>query len=222
MMRSHSFLSASIMKTYQKIIDESLRLFNQEGERNVTTNHIANHLSISPGNLYYHFRNKEEIIYQIFLQYKAYIHQHIALPQERTLTVRDILTYLEKAFHAIWMFRFMFYDLSSLLARNPKLCTEYHQFIHEDMRGRLQAIFRECRQLGFIAIEDDDMNAMLNQIWLLVKFWFTFEQTTPPTTPLTEATSQRGIEQVLFLLKPYIQAPWKADFQRALTPNSAA
>lgn len=202
------------MNTYQRIIDESLHLFNQAGERNITTNHIAHHLGISPGNLYYHFRNKEEIIYQIFLQYKDHIRQNIAHPEDRPFSVSDIFTYLDQAFRTIWMFRFMFYDLSGLLDRNPQLHAEYHQFIREEIRGRLQAIFRECRQCGFVKIEEGDMDSMLNQIWLLIRFWFTFEQTAYPTTPPTEASSRRGIQQVLFVLKPYIQAPWKAVFEQ--------
>ena len=61
------------MKTRDRIIHSATELFNDQGERNITTNHIAAHLGISPGNLYYHFRNKEDIIHSIFDQYARHL-----------------------------------------------------------------------------------------------------------------------------------------------------
>ena len=52
--------------TRERIVDAAIQLFNARGVGNVTTNHVAAHLKISPGNLYYHFRNKEEIVRAAF------------------------------------------------------------------------------------------------------------------------------------------------------------
>ena len=83
------------MKTRDRIIEASLQLFNEQGERAVTTNHIAAHLGMSPGNLYYHFRNKQQIIAELFERYAAEAEQNLALPEGRALDLDDKARYLE-------------------------------------------------------------------------------------------------------------------------------
>jgi AcrR family transcriptional regulator len=48
--------------TKNRIADTALCLFNQVGTDGVSTNHIAAAMEISPGNLYYHYANKDEIL----------------------------------------------------------------------------------------------------------------------------------------------------------------
>ena len=86
------------MKTRDRILNAALELFNQQGERKVTTNHIAAHLDMSPGNLYYHFKNKQEIIFELFLSYEARVDQNLVVPIGRKLTIEDKLSYLQEVF----------------------------------------------------------------------------------------------------------------------------
>lgn len=209
------------IKTYDRIVEQSLALFNEHGERNITTNHIASHLGISPGNLYYHFRNKEEIVYQIFLLYRRFIIERLAVPQDRSMDVGDLVNYLDTAFEAMWRFRFMFYDLPGLMARNPQLQAEYHQFVNSELKTILESHFREFIRLGLLKMALEDIEPVSINIWLVVKFWFAFEQTARPKAPITEASGHRGVRQVLALLKPYVTPEFLPAFN-ALQHRHAA
>ena len=102
------------VNTYTRIINASLALFNEEGERNISTNHIAAHLGISPGNLYYHFRNKDEIIVQLFKRYSeallVYLNEAV-LPSN----VEDSINYMAGIYDVMWEYRFLFSDVNTLL-----------------------------------------------------------------------------------------------------------
>src|SRR6185437_1813204 len=67
-------------RTRERILELSLKLFNEIGEPNVTTTTIAEEMEISPGNLYYHFRNKDDIINSIFSQFEQEIEKRLRFP----------------------------------------------------------------------------------------------------------------------------------------------
>ena len=102
------------VKTRDRIIQASIELFNQYGERATTTNHIAAHLGMSPGNLYYHFRNKNDIIEHIFEEYKSQLINMVP-PIEQA---EDTLGYLKQTFDGIfalvWRFSFFYSNSRSI------------------------------------------------------------------------------------------------------------
>ena len=56
-------------RTAERILDTTLELFNRFGEPNVSTTLISAELGISPGNLYYHYPAKEELITKLYDRY---------------------------------------------------------------------------------------------------------------------------------------------------------
>jgi AcrR family transcriptional regulator len=58
-------------RTAERILAAALDLFNRRGEPNVSTTLISAELNISPGNLYYHYPAKEELVNALMSRYEA-------------------------------------------------------------------------------------------------------------------------------------------------------
>ncbi|WP_396587955.1 TetR/AcrR family transcriptional regulator [Bermanella sp. R86510] len=194
------------MKTRDRIIQASLELFNEQGERNVTTNHIASHLGISPGNLYYHFKNKQQIIFDIYLEYEAKVDANLQLPEGRDITVNDKLIYLQAIFQGLWDYRFMHRDLQHLLANDEQLHKRYNEFFRRCLHST-QKIYLAIRDAGIIQANDEEVRALALNTWILVTSWFGFMHTNllvDKSQKESQELLNSGIYQIFALERPYL------------------
>src|SRR5436309_12465650 len=106
------------VRTRERIVDAAIWLFNESGTGPVSTNHIADALGISPGNLYYHFRNKEEIIRALFEQQFARWDELYTLPDDRMPTLADLQQLVRATFLTAGEYRFIYRELIALLRRD--------------------------------------------------------------------------------------------------------
>ena len=104
------------MKTKQRILITSLALFNELGEPNVTTVDISNEMEISPGNLYYHYRNKDDIIEHIVAMYEQDMAKIIQAEQALEGLVEHWL-FLKVIVEKNWQYRFIFRDFENLVSK---------------------------------------------------------------------------------------------------------
>jgi AcrR family transcriptional regulator len=200
------------MKTRDKILLSSLELFNERGERNVTTNHIAAHLAISPGNLYYHFRNKSDIIYEIFLEYEKLVDFYLDIPESRPITLDDLTFYLESVFDGLWSYRFFHRDLEYLLDSDRRLREDYREFTERCLMA-ISRIFQKLAEAGIIEYQQDDLrSAMSLNVWLVVTNWMAYLKTAHASEGeggLTLTHLKQGIYQVLTLEIPYLTSDYR-------------
>lgn len=201
------------MKTRDKIIHASLELFNEHGERSITTNHIAAHLSISPGNLYYHFRNKEDIIRSIFSLYEAHLDSGFQPYFDEPITVELLVGYFDTMFETLWKFRFMYTNLTDILSRDSELLKRYLSTQQEAL-NRSSSILNKLRVDGILDIKEDRVMPLADTMRMIACFWIDYKQTHSPNARITKACLYDGLLRVIMLFKAHATVDTLPTFAR--------
>ncbi|GAA5135133.1 TetR/AcrR family transcriptional regulator [Thalassotalea piscium] len=200
------------MKTRDKIIQASIELFNEQGERNVTTNHIAAHLSISPGNLYYHFRNKEDIILSIYEEYARNLLLDTFPQVSPEIKPFDaVILYMDAVFQALMKFRFFYVNLPVLLAKNPLLHEKYVE-VQSTITQRLTEMLHALRDADMMTFEDDELADIVSILRLINTFWLSFYQTQTQNSEINDSVFYDGVLKILVMIRPYITDSAMSDF----------
>ncbi len=195
------------MKTKDRILIKSLGLFNADGERNVTTNHIAAALNISPGNLYYHFRSKEDIIFALFQAYQSSMLHSLSVPQDRVMNYDDKMGYLEAIFNQLWEYRFLHRDLGHLLEESQRLRVAYREFAKKVMAQAYQ-VYAGLREADLVVIGEQEVRGLIVNIWIVTTSWASFVTSSGffgDEVALSRSHLRRGIFQIICLEAPYLK-----------------
>tara|TARA_B100001057_G_C22850157_1_gene950640 strand:+ start:1667 stop:2302 length:636 start_codon:yes stop_codon:yes gene_type:complete len=189
------------MKTRDKIVFAALEQFNEFGERNVTTNHIAAFLEISPGNLYYHFRNKQEIVREIFALYSDELLERFTPTQTQKESLALLKHYLDSIFTLMWKYRFFYANLPEILQRDEVLHNEYIG-VQEKLQTNLVDIMRAFVSLGLVAVDEEEMKPLVRTLHLIASSWLGYQAAMSPKTKITEQVIHQGMLQMVSVLKP--------------------
>ena len=191
-------------QTRERILETSLDLFNAQGEPNVTTNHIADELEISPGNLYYHFRNKEDIVEQVFARYEARMDQALLVPQGRLPNLEDVWMQLHLVFECMRDYRFLYRDLVDILSRNRKLRLHFARILDRACASASE-VLRGLAAAGILRATPDEIRATAENVLLVATFWLNFDAVRRPQPGPTQEDIARGIYQVMLLIAPFLR-----------------
>ncbi|TOM15682.1 TetR/AcrR family transcriptional regulator [Vibrio parahaemolyticus] len=189
------------MKTRDKIVYAALELFNQHGERNITTNHIADHIEISPGNLYYHFRNKQEIVREIFALYSAELLERFTPIQGSQESLTMLKSYLDSIFTLMWKYRFFYANLPEILSRDEQLHEQYID-VQEKLQANLIAIMQEFVSLKLLDVNEQQLKSLVCTLHLIACSWLAYQSAMASKTSITEQMVKQGMLQMLNVVKP--------------------
>lgn len=195
--------------TRERILDTSLAMFNAQGEPNVSTNHIADELGISPGNLYYHFRNKDDIVEHLFARYEARLDDALLLPAGRAPDLEDIWLQLHLVFEGLREHRFLYRDLVDILARNRKLKLRFARIMTRSETSAT-ALLRGLVATGVMRASEAEIRALAENVLLIATFWMSFNAVRGGSAEAGEAELNHGIHQVMMLIAPYLREAERA------------
>lgn len=194
-------------RTAERILEMTLELFNRFGEPNVSTTLISAELHISPGNLYYHYPAKDELINALFDRYEAGLNE-LLQTADGVANVEDAWLFFHVLFELIWQYRFLYRDLNDLLSKNRRLETHF-QFVLKNKSRAVEAVLDGMNRSAAVQLDRRDVPAVATSMVVVLTYWLSYEYVRDPRKALEPeaagATLARGAWHVLSLLTPYLE-----------------
>lgn len=199
-------------RTRARVLAESLRLFNEVGETHVTTGTIAAALNMSPGNLYYHFRNKDQIVEELFARFEERIDVQPGAAAAGPEAIEDLWLYLHLMLEAIWEYRFLYRNLDDLVARNRRLRERFNRIIDR----KHAAVVSLCE--GLVAARamrarPDEIQALARNVLVVATYWLNFRALRVRGDEAGDDIGE-GAFQVMALVAPYLVGAARAHLDR--------
>lgn len=199
-------------RTAERILEVTLDLFNRFGEPNVSTTLISAELNISPGNLYYHYPAKDELINSLFGRYEKALDE-LLQAADGVRNVEDAWLFFHMLFELIWQYRFLYRDLNDLLSKNRRLETHF-QFILKNKAQAVRSLIQGLASEQALQIDTADAAPASEAMVVVLTYWLSYEYVRDPRRALEPDTAAaalgRGAFHVLSLLMPYLDPASKA------------
>ena len=204
-------------RTAERILEVTLELFNRHGLPNVSTTLISAELNISPGNLYYHYPAKEELINSLFGRYERALND-LLQAADSVRNVEDAWLFFHMLFELIWQYRFLYRDLNDLVSTNRMLETHF-QFVLKNKSQAVQSLLEGLSAGGAMRMDTQAAATVATSMVVVLTYWLSYEFVRDPRhalEPVTASVSMmRGAFHVLSLLAPYLE-PVQREHLRAL------
>lgn len=203
-------------RTAERILEVTLALFNRFGEPNVSTTLISAELGISPGNLYYHYPGKGEIINALFDRFEHDLNE-LLNASDGVRNVEDAWFFMHSLFELIWQYRFLYRDLNDLLSKNRRLETHF-QVVLKNKTRTVKELLDGMSRAGSVQIDARELEATATSMVVVLTYWLSFEYVRDPRRALEPENAQsallRGAQHVLNLLVPYLESSQRLHLRK--------
>lgn len=189
------------MTTKDKIIETSVKLFNEKGCLNTSTRHISDELGISVGNLYYHFKNKEEILIEIFLRYVNAVFKEISFLNHSQDEIFLLKNFLVDTLDSNIEYRFLHLELNLLLISFSKFKTIMQEQLKLEIKMIKELLYHQIKYGYLKQLNEIEIEFLVSNSWILaasnLAYWNLLSDDIIKNV-------KKGSLNVYYLIKPYL------------------
>ncbi|PSB82016.1 TetR family transcriptional regulator [Photobacterium damselae subsp. damselae] len=190
------------MKTRDRILAVSLDLFNRHGVSQVSTLIIATEMGISPGNLYYHFRGKEEIISTMISDLQHAITQLSAEYPNQVKEFDDYWPFMHTVMALFTHYRFLFRNLDNLNSQDQQMRRKIRSLVLK-LRQITTDMINHLIELEKIRCDEQTVPLLADNLLLVSLNWLNY-QTLLDDKYSDEELIRTGVLRIISLLEPYL------------------
>ena len=203
------------MKTKDKIIATAIKLFNLHGTKAISTNHIAKEMGISPGNLYYHFTSKHDIIRSISDNFSNELASAFQIQLDTISDFSNNLTILFNSFFKIQRsYQFLFLEGVHLTKQDSRLLDNYTKLRSLIKKGYYELLSNlvkvKIMKRQSLHIIDD----LLDTQWIIMWYWIS--HTVLDRNIYDDFQIKKGIKLSFSIIKPQLTSIGKIAFNKTL------
>lgn len=154
----------------EAIIQNAIRLFNENGFYNVSMKEIAKAMDISPGNLTYHFPKKSDLLQKI--QEGLIEDLRISIVPKGEITLMHFEMLFRNYYRNQRKYSFYFNNLLFIFKAFPEIAGRYRQITKQRIvEGR--KLIDYYIQMGFCKPEGEGINydSVVKSFWMISVFW---------------------------------------------------
>lgn len=195
--------------TKQKILLAALKLFNEKGISNVRLQHIADEAFISIGNLAYHYKNKEAIVFALYDDLAQ--RQEALMVEYRTVPLfENIDRLIQHTFLLQQGFTFFYLDTLEIIRLYPTIGKAHQERIQSQIQ-QLESMFKFNAARGaFQTLPEGIFHNLAEQVWMAIDFWMAKR-----VIQKENINSQEDYEMFIWsLLQPYFTDMGKREFKQ--------
>jgi AcrR family transcriptional regulator len=189
------------VKTKENILITALDLLNRDGEAAVSAVDIANAMEISPGNLYYHYKGKDEIIPALLSAFYEELQMVLSFASDSPGDLERYWTYVYIILEEIYDFRFLYLNIEHIVRTYPQTANRIRQILAAKRRA-ITLVLEGLERIGAIHVPAPLRDDVRETVLMAMTFWLQLDALDQSDEP-KELRIHNAVYRIMTILLPY-------------------